>query len=91
MAENENVMENEVQPQPKENKPSKGKQVGAAIKEWFRKRIVGNRIVCLAGVLVHFLTGSRCKRRQLYGYCSIFDHAVFNTCAGVVFKRIPQA
>ena len=40
MAENENVMENEVQPQPKENKPSKGKQVGAAIKEWFRKRIV---------------------------------------------------
>lgn len=40
MAENENVMENEVQPEPKESKPSKGKNAGAAIKEWFRKRIV---------------------------------------------------
>ena len=40
MAENENVMENEVQLQPKDSKPSKGKRFGAAVKEWFRKRIV---------------------------------------------------
>lgn len=41
MAENENVLENEVQPEPKENKPSKkSKNVGAAVKEWFRKRVV---------------------------------------------------
>lgn len=40
MAENENVLENEVQPEPQKNKPSKGKNAGAAVKEWFRKRIV---------------------------------------------------
>lgn len=40
MAENENVIENEVQPEPQNTKPSKGKNVGAAIKEWFRKRTV---------------------------------------------------
>ena len=46
MTENENVLQNEVQPAPdpaplpEPVKPSKGKQIGAAIKEWLRKRTV---------------------------------------------------
>ena len=42
MAENENVLEPEVSEAPApEPKPSKGKKFKAAVKEWFRKKIVG--------------------------------------------------
>lgn len=42
MAENENVVVEETTPevQPQPTEPSKGKQVGAAVKEWFRKQTV---------------------------------------------------
>lgn len=43
MAENENVVVEElpVEPQPEQKGPSKGQQAKAKVKEWFRKKIVG--------------------------------------------------
>ena len=59
MAENENILENDVQPQ--ENKgPSKGQKFLAGVKEWFRKKIVAlkrapQRIPLFFTVIVSFI------------------------------------